>query len=207
MSRLAVLPGTFNPVTIAHVELARAASHLVDEVVCVLPREFPHKEYVGASFAQRVEMLEAVARDEPRYSIAAVENGLLVEIARECREVYGPEVRPMFVCGRDAAERIAGWDYGRPRAFSDMLSQFGLLVAARNGAYTPPAEYRHAIRPLVLSGDFSHVSASEIREAIAHGGNWKHLVPVCVRPLIERIYSSATVTAPQPEPRDSAPER
>src|ERR1035438_2900486 len=84
-SRLAVLPGTFNPVTVAHLELARAALPLVDEVVFVLPREFPHKEYVGASFAERVEML-AAAGGHPRFSIAAVEHRSEERrVGKECR--------------------------------------------------------------------------------------------------------------------------
>ncbi len=188
-SRLAVLPGTFNPVTVAHLELAHAALPFVDEVVFVLPRQFPHKEYVGASFAQRVEMLEAATGTDPRISIAAVEQGLFVDIARECRDNYGSDVDLTFLCGRDAAERIAGWDYGRPGAFSEMLHVFGLLVAARRGEYTPPAEFRHAIRALPLSGDFNDVSATEVRARITRGEAWEHLVPTAIHRYIDKIYS------------------
>ncbi len=187
-SRLAVLPGTFNPVTVAHLELARAALPLVDEVVFVLPREFPHKEYVGASFAERVEMLAAAA-GHPRFSIAAVEHGLFIEIAQECREAYAGEVQVTFLCGRDAAERIAGWDYGDPGAFREMLRQFDLLVAARNGEYTPPAEFRHAIQSLPLSGDFNCVSATEVRDRIKRGEQWEHLVPPGIHPYVAKIYT------------------
>ena len=48
--RLGILPGTFNPPTLAHIALARAALAQVDEVLFVLPREFPHKPYQGATF-------------------------------------------------------------------------------------------------------------------------------------------------------------
>src|SRR5438270_8661990 len=86
--RLGILPGTFNPITVAHLALARAALRHVDEVVFVLPRVFPHKTYSGASFAERVEMLRvAVAREEV-FSIAAADGGLFAEIARECRAAY-----------------------------------------------------------------------------------------------------------------------
>ena len=44
-NRLGILPGTFNPVTVAHLALAHAALRHVDEVVFVLPRVFPHKNY------------------------------------------------------------------------------------------------------------------------------------------------------------------
>src|ERR1017187_5346691 len=119
--RLGVLPGTFNPVTVAHVALAEGALAVVDEVVFVLPRQFPHKTYSGASFEQRVELLSMALAGEPRFSVAACEGGLFAEIAGECREAYGTDVRLSFLCGRDAAERIANWDYGSPRAFLEML--------------------------------------------------------------------------------------
>ena len=84
--RLAVLPGTFNPPTRAHMALARAALASADEVLFVLPRAFPHKPYSGASFEDRVRMLAAAVADEPRFSIASSDGGLFIEIARQCRE-------------------------------------------------------------------------------------------------------------------------
>ena len=187
-SRLAVFPGTFNPVTVAHLALARAALSHVDEVVLVLPRVFPHKEYAGASFEARVGMLcTAVGRNQP-ISVAASDRGLFVEIAAECRAVYGPEVALSFLCGRDAAERIAGWDYGRPEALPEMLRQFDLLVAARQGEYDPPAALRAAVHRLDLAGEFDRVSASEVRARIARGEAWEHLVPPEIHDRVRKIY-------------------
>jgi hypothetical protein len=83
----------------------------------VLPRSFPHKRYEGATFEDRVKMLETAAAallGNLPYSIASTEGGLFIEIARECREAYGPGVRLLFLCGKDAAERAANWDYGQP---------------------------------------------------------------------------------------------
>src|SRR5580692_13065109 len=133
--RVGVLAGAFNPVTVAHLALARAALSQVGEVVFVLPKIFPHKLYHGAPFAERVEMLRAAIADEPAFSIAAADGGLFVEIAAECREAYGKDVSLTFLCGRDAAERILNWDYGDPDAVEAMLRQFNLLVAARRGEF------------------------------------------------------------------------
>lgn len=185
---LGILPGTFNPVTVAHVALARAALARVDQVVFVLPRVFPHKDYSGASFDQRIAMLDA-ALDHPAFSIATADGGLFVEIAQECRSEYGPDVRLAFLCGRDAAERIAGWDYGRPGAFAQMLREFELLVAPRNGVYHPPPEFAHAIRCLEDGGS-DEISATEVRERAWRGEAWEHLVPEAARPLARRVYSN-----------------
>src|SRR5689334_13604659 len=90
--RVGILPGSFNPPTIAHLELVSAARPHVDEVVCVLPRAFPHKEYFGASLEQRIELLQSAGWLLP-YAVATSERGLFIDIARECREHYGPETR------------------------------------------------------------------------------------------------------------------
>jgi nicotinate-nucleotide adenylyltransferase len=186
--RLGILPGTFNPVTVAHLALARAALSEVDEVVFVLPRLLPHKDYSGASFDERLELLEAATAEEPRWSLATSEGGLFREIAGECWKAYGEGVRLVFLCGRDAAERIASWDYGRPGVFSEMVREFELLVASRNGQYVPPRDTAGAVRLLEMGPDFDPVSATEVRTRLAAGGDWEHLVPAAVRDRVRRIY-------------------
>jgi nicotinate-nucleotide adenylyltransferase len=188
-SRLGILPGTFNPITVAHIALARAALSRVDEVVYILPRVFPHKPYARASFSQRMELLCAAAAEDRSASVAATDGGLFVEIAAECRATYGGDVALSFLCGRDAAERIATWDYGRPDALPEMLRQFDVLVAARGGEYQPPAELRQAIGALKLAGEFDHVSATEVRQKIARGEAWEHLVPAAIRRRVREIYA------------------
>lgn len=191
-SRLGVLPGTFNPVTVAHVGLARAALQHVDEVVFVLPRVLPHKQFHGATVAERLTMLEWGLQGEEAFSIAASRGGLFAEIAEECREVYGPETRLSFLCGRDAAERIVGWDYGRPGAISGMLRSFDLLVAARQGEYTPPADLAPHIRTLDVGTNFDQVSANDVRNRISRGEQWQHLVPEAIHAMVRGIYLSAS---------------
>jgi nicotinate-nucleotide adenylyltransferase len=191
-SRLGILPGTFNPVTVAHLALAQAAASCVDEVLFVLPRAFPHKEYSGATFLQRVELLCLALASFPHFSIAASDRGLFVDIARECRAVYGAPVRLTFLCGRDAAERIAGWDYGAPGAFAETLRHFDLAVAARRGEYQPPPQLLASFRLLELSGEFDHVSATQVRRKIASREPWEHLVPAAVRQRVGQIYTPAT---------------
>lgn len=186
--RLAVLPGTFNPPTRAHLALARAALASVDEVLFVLPRVFPHKAYTGASFEDRVRMLAAAAEDEPRFSIASSDGGLFIEIARQCRQAYGLDVEVLILCGRDAAERAANWDYGRSGAFRDQLREYGLLVAPRGGYYEPPAEFSDRIQALAAVEGCDEVSATGVRERIRRGEPWEHLVPQPIVEMVRKIY-------------------
>lgn len=187
-SHIGILPGAFNPVTVAHLALARAALNRVDEVVFVLPRSFPHKEYTGAGMEARAALLLPLAAGSAPFSVACADGGLFIEIARECRVAYEGNVRVSILCGRDAAERIVHWDYGQPGAIEKMFEEFGLLVAARRGEYAPPPSLAHAIGRLELDGEFDHVSASEVRQRIAAGDAWEHLVPAAVRDPVRRLY-------------------
>ena len=186
--RLGILAGTFNPPTRAHLALARAALSSVEEVLFALPRHFPHKTYQGAGFEDRMRMLLLALEEEPRCSVAATEQGLFIDIARECHRSYGASTEFHFLCGRDAAERVVSWNYGRPGAFLEQLREFGLLVAARQGAYQPPAEMRDRIRMLPLEPGYEQVSATAVRERIQRGEAWEHLVPEAIVPLARRIY-------------------
>jgi nicotinate (nicotinamide) nucleotide adenylyltransferase len=183
-----ILAGSFNPPTIAHLELAQAASRRVDALICVVPRAFPHKDYSGATLEQRVEILEQAGLEIP-YAIAVTDRGLFVDIGRECRELYGPEARLAFVCGRDAAERILNWDYGRPGVVEEMLREFELLVAPRGGHFVPPAQYRDRIQASQVGPGYEEVSSTEVRERIARGEPWEHLVPERIRERVREIYS------------------
>ncbi len=185
--RLAILAGSFNPPTRAHLALAEAALTFADEVLFVLPKIFPHKEYVGASLDQRLRMLRTATAANRNWSIGIADQGLFIEIANEAKPHF-PNSELWFVCGRDAAERIAAWDYGHPAAFAKMLDVFGLLVARRQGEYIPPPELAERIRPLPFENYDEH-SSTEVRERIGRGGPWRHLVPESIAEEVKRIYS------------------
>jgi nicotinate-nucleotide adenylyltransferase len=186
--RVGILAGSFNPPTIAHIELARAASPAVDLIVCVVPQVFPHKDYSGATLAQRVEMLEAAELAAPN-AIASTTQGLFIDIARESREHFGAGVELAFICGRDAAQRIIEWDYGRPGVVEEMLGEFELLVAPRGGHFSPPEEFQHRVHALALDSGHETVSSTEVRQRIARGDAWEHLVPENIRERVKKIYS------------------
>ena len=183
--KLGILAGAFNPVTRAHLALAEAAAQVVDEVVCVVPRVYPHKEFHGAGLDNRIEMLKLSAGP---FRIETTERGLFIDIARELRK---PGSDVFFICGRDAAERIVTWDYGESGAIEKLLAEFSLLVAEREGVYEPPAHLRHHVHHLKLGSDFSDVSSTEVRRRIAAGEPWEHLVPSSIVESVRRIYAGA----------------
>ena len=191
MKRLGILPGTFNPITAAHVAMARSALNLVDEVVFALPRELPHKDFTGATFDERVALLRAVAAEEPRFSVATPATGLFIDIAAELRAERGDETRVSVICGRDAAERIVNWNYGdRAALITILMREFDWLVAAREGEYTPPPDIAEWIEPLPLDEVYQRMSATDVRRRVAKGEPWEHLVPPAIHAEVQRIYGA-----------------
>jgi len=184
VKKIGVLAGAFNPVTRAHLALVDAALAKVDQVICVVPRSYPHKEFHGATLEQRLKMLRAAGG---HYRVEVVEGGLLIDIARELKRVH-PGAEFYFITGRDAAERVVAWDYGDPAAIDRIFKELHLLVAARDGAYEPPDNLRRRIHALDLQESFDEVSSTEVRRRIAAGEDWEELVPSSIVDLIREIY-------------------
>jgi len=185
-ARLAILPGAFNPPTRAHLAMAESALAVADEVLFVLPRAFPHKEYSGAGFDTRVELLRAALACNARFSLASSDRGLFIDMAREARADYGASTELFILCGRDAAERIVSWDYGSGDSIEKQLEVFELLVASRGGHYDPPAPIRNRVRSIALPAGLEEISSTEVRRRIRAGEPWHDLVASSVAPLIEQ---------------------
>ena len=135
-------------------------------------------------------MLEILVKQEPGFSAAISEGGLYAEIAEEAREYFGPGADIALVCGRDAAERIAAWDYGSPGFFDDFVRQYKLLVAARAGEYEPAAHHRQQMMRLPMESSWTTYRPRKYAAALPRvrtGVRWCHpLSPVSSRPYIEQ---------------------
>jgi nicotinate (nicotinamide) nucleotide adenylyltransferase len=189
--RIALFPGAFNPPTIAHLAIARAARQWAGEVVWTLPRAFPHKAFEGAPFEVRLAMLRRLLQSEPGFSLAIASGGLYVEMADEARDFFGPGVDIGLLCGRDAAERIASWDYGTPGVFEAMIERYSLLVAGRAGSlYLPLPHHAERIICLTMDPAFDAVSSTEVRRRLESGQTWRHLVPEPVAEMVASAYAA-----------------
>jgi nicotinic acid mononucleotide adenylyltransferase len=165
--------------------LAKSALDVVDEVLFVLPRAFPHKTYEQATLDQRLTMLRRCLASDERYSLAVTDGGLFLEIATECRGHY-PAAQLSLLCGRDAAERMLTWKYDEEDALQRIFAEFHLLVAPRSGRFEVPAQFRHAIQELSLCDYDSH-SSTTVRDR-ARAGGWEGLVPEEIADMVRQIY-------------------
>ena len=192
VKRLGILSGSFNPPTVAHIGLLQAARPYVDELLCVVPAAFPHKDFFGATLEQRLQMVR-LATSEQDCRVEPTSHGLFIDIARDLRERSGDRVELFFLCGADAAERVIGWDYGEVGFAERMLREFHLLVAPRKVApgkiaFQPPPHLAHCVHPLSLQAFHQTISSTEVRERIAQSQTWEHLVPPQILEIVRQIY-------------------
>ncbi len=186
--RVGVLPSAFNPPTIAHFALADAAQQFaeLDQVVFALPGDLPHKSFVGASRGQRIEMLKAAVTRQPGRGVALTDGGLFVEIARELKALHRPGAEIFLICGKDAAQRIAAWDYGAGPTFEDQLEEFTLLVGNREGRYIPDPCWGERVQAMRLPDELDAVSSANLRQRRRRNEDWQSLTVPAVAKLIEQ---------------------
>ena len=184
-ARLGVLGGAYNPITRAHLLLARCSKEQfkLDEIIFVLPKTLPNKPVVDTSVEQRLEMMRLGTTDVPYISLGLCTHGLFLDICAALQKVYPQSPEIFFITGRDAAERILNWPYPDPaEALAHMFASFQLLVFEREGQLTLREnplikQYSTRIHTLRLSENIDHISSTEVRQRIIAGQSIKELIP------------------------------
>ena len=77
MERIAVYPGSFDPITNGHVDIARRGLQVFDRVVVAIAKNVDKAAFLFTP-QERVEMIAEVFRGEPRIKVECF-SGLLVE--------------------------------------------------------------------------------------------------------------------------------
>lgn len=154
MTTRAIYPGSFDPITLGHVDVARRAARLFDEVVVAV---YAGREKPGSLFSidERIDLAQASFGD-PEDGAIRVERftGLTVEYARAL----------------GAKTIVRGL-----RAVSDFEYEFKL--AHMNDHLAPEIE----VVCLMTSSRHSFISSSLIREVAGLGGDVDALVPMHVQ--------------------------
>lgn len=146
MQKIAVYPGTFDPVTNGHSDLVRRAMHVFDKVVIGVAAS-PQKEPVF-SVDERVRLADAVFAEFTGVEICGF-SGLLVDFARN----------------HGAVAVLRGL-----RAVSDF--EFEFQLASMNRHLDPTLESIF----LTPAEQFSFISSSLVREVVALGGDVSQFV-------------------------------
>jgi pantetheine-phosphate adenylyltransferase len=168
MGITAIYPGSFDPVTLGHVDIARRAGAIFDQVILAV-YDTPAKSLVFST-DERVGMARRAVEDSANIRVEAF-RGLLVDFAR----------------GVGAKVIVRGL-----RAVSDFEVETQMALMNRNIA--PEIE----VVCLITSLQYSFLSASLIKEVIKLGGPWEGLVPDFVAAALKQKFSGPGDTAPVP---------
>lgn len=156
--RIAICPGSFNPITNGHLDIIRRAAKLFDHVeVAVLQNSAKKCVF---SVEERVDMIRECITDLPNVSASSFD-GLLVECAKKI----------------GATVIVKGL-----RAVSDFDYEFQMALFNKE----INAEVETIF--LTTSPEHMYLSSSVVREMAAHGGDMSRFVPACVEQRIVAKY-------------------
>ena len=164
-----VVPGTFDPVTLGHVDVISRARHLFPQVT-VAVAESRTKRGVGTAFTldERVQMLRDALEEQGIVTLGGLKVlpfcGLLVDFCYE----------------QGAGGVVKGL-----RAMTDFEAE--LQQADLNAHLAPDIE-----SVFVMSNPgYGYVSSSLVRELASLGGSVDTLVPACVAERLRNHYAQA----------------
>ncbi|HSL57976.1 MAG TPA: hypothetical protein VK866_09060 [Acidimicrobiales bacterium] len=152
-------PGSFNPPTIAHLAIARAAidQHHLERLDLVVSRQALGKDAVDRPrLEDRMDVLRAVARSHPGIDVRLTDARLVADIA---------EGYDLVVVGADKWHQLHDVAfYGGSAAARDAaLARLPVVAVAPRPPDEAPAEL-----VLALPDDHAEVSSTAVRESAAH---------------------------------------
>ncbi len=151
MERIAVYPGSFDPVTKGHLDIIRRAAKTFDKVyVAVLVNSSKNPMF---STQQRMEWIRKAAKGIDNVEVDTF-SGLLVDYMKE----------------KDAGFIIKGL-----RALSDFEYEF--QMALMNHKLSKDIETLF----MMTSGKYQYLSSSIVKEVAKHGASLDGLVPDCIK--------------------------
>lgn len=154
----AVYPGTFDPMTMGHVDLVKRASKLFDSVIIAIASSDSKKPMF--SLDERIEIGNKIFADDPKVEVVGF-SGLLVNFAKD----------------NDANILIRGL-----RVVADFEYEFQL--ANMNRAMSPDIESVF----LTPKEEYSYISSSLVKEIATMGGDVTRFVdPVTLEALNQKI--------------------
>ena len=156
--RIALYPGTFDPITYGHIDVIRRATELFSRVVVLVARNSSKRPMFTDE--ERAAMIREVFRRNDRVEVDSF-NGLLVEYARR----------------RKSSVIIRGL-----RAVSDFEYEFQMALTNRKLAPTIDTVF------LVPHEKFTYLNSTIVREVARLGGDVADFVPPAVRRrLLEKV--------------------
>jgi pantetheine-phosphate adenylyltransferase len=159
--KTALCPGTYDPVTVGHIDIIMRCAAMFDEVVVGVVH-IPYRKSVLFSTEDRANFLEESTKSLPNVKVAVMRT-LVVEFAREV----------------GASVLVKGL-----RALTDFEYEF--QMAQLNRKLDPELETMY----LMASPEYSFLSSSGVKEIAKYGGCVSDLVPEVVERRFTEMYGS-----------------
>lgn len=156
--KIALFPGSFDPVTKAHVDILKRSLPLFDKVVIGIGLNSTKAAYL--SLKKRKEILRAVFADEPKVEVQTYE-GLTVEFCKQIQANY----------------MIRGI-----RTVSDF--EYEKAIAQMNHALAPDIESIF----IVSKPGYSSISSTIVRDIMRNNGDVKQFIPKEAVDLLYNFY-------------------
>jgi nicotinate-nucleotide adenylyltransferase len=218
--------GTFDPVHNGHLAIACAARDALSTDIRLLPAaDPPHRPRPGASATDRAEMVRLAIADTPGLLLDLRElqregRSWSIDTLAALRALLGPDAAIAWLVGADSFRDLPSW-----KDWRELLAMTHFVVAERagfpldaipdalrealEGRWTDdPAALRDAPagRVLALHQTLQSHSATQIRDRIAAGDDWRQLVPPAVAGyIIEHHLYGLSRADPIIGPRPGAP--
>jgi pantetheine-phosphate adenylyltransferase len=165
--RTAICPGSYDPVTLGHLDIIKRAAIIFDRVVVGVVREPSHKQTMF-SVEERVGFLEEALRDQDN-----VEVDVFAELVVEFAKRWG------------ARTMVKGL-----RVISDFEWEFQMNHLNRTLAPDIETVY------LMSNPQYSFVSSSGVKEVASFGGSVDELVPQTVARRFKELFPDGKPGAP-----------
>jgi len=185
MGIIAVYPGSFDPVTLGHMDLIRRAAGLFDQVIVGVLINADKKSPLF-SLEERVIMLKDACRDIPGVSVESFE-GLLIDFVRSKRIIDPRNIS-------EEPDRVVIIRGLRELMDFDMELQMAQVNRIASREVDNENETALEIETLFLPTDpkYSHVSSSVVREYGRYGVPLKEFVPENVLQAMKNKLNNLT---------------
>jgi pantetheine-phosphate adenylyltransferase len=158
IERIAVYPGSFDPITLGHLDVTKRAANLFDRIiVAVANRQEKHPIF---SWKERIALAQQVCRDLPRVEVQGFDC-LLVDFVQQAK----------------ASAIVRGM-----RAVMDFDYEFQMALTNRKLAPTVETLF------FVPSEKYFYLSSSLVRELAGKGGELACFVPEPVAKALRRKF-------------------
>ncbi len=183
--RLALFGGTFDPIHVAHLEVAREAARQfrLSRVLFVPAAQPPHKSgATSAGYEDRYHMVALACQGEPLFEASRLEAGnqrsYSIRTIEKVKAGLAPEDELFFLMGADAFAEIRTW-----YRWQDVIKEVEFIVVTRPGHdySVPPGARVHRLDTLALP-----ISSSEIRARLAAGESPPEVPPQVLAYIRER---------------------